>query len=170
MNWTDPEQGTTPAAKNSFTAATLISPTNRPVFPANSLSVGTQIYIHTWGSYGSAAGTATTTLGYYLNGSAGTQVIVSASATPPSSTVNVFHLEAWFTVLTIGSSGTIQGSGYIIGLGTTTTTPILLPATLPAAAAINTTTANSLDLVATWSSGVSGNTYTVYGHDVFQMN
>jgi hypothetical protein len=170
LNYSFPEQGTTPAANASFTTIQNIGVTQRAFIPANSLQQGAQLLVKAWGTYGSAAGTATTIMSLYLNGTTGTVICASASQTPPTSTVNVFTAEAMATILTIGSSGTMNTAGLIHGLGTTTTTPILWPATLPAAATVNTTQANSIQLAASWSASASGNTYTVYGFDVLQLN
>jgi uncharacterized protein with PQ loop repeat len=73
-------------------------------------------------------------------------------------------------VLTQGASGTIQTLGNVIGINATTTTMVLLPATVPAAAAINTTNNNSITIAATWSVSAAGNTYSVYGFTVEQLN
>jgi hypothetical protein len=120
---------------------------------------------------GSAAGTATTTMGLYLNGAAsGTQMCISANATPPTSTVNIWRAEFMSTVLTIGATGTIQTAGEAVGIGATVTTPVLIPATLPAAATINTAQANSITLAVGWSVSAAGNTFSVYGFTVEMLN
>ena len=171
LNWANPNQSAAVTAKSTYTTIADICNPQTNFIPANSLQTGSQLHFHAWGSYGSAAGTATTTMGLYLNGAAsGTQLVISASATPPTSTVNLWVLDVYATVLTVGSAGTIQPGGYILGLGATTTTPILLPATLPAATTINTTQANSVTIAASWNTSAAGNTYSVYGYDVELFN
>lgn len=171
LNCDYPEQGSAIVAKNTYTAMADICNAQKPFIQANTLKPGTILRVTAWGSIGSAAGTATTTMALYLNGAAsGTQLAVTAAQTPPTSTVNAWHLEANLTVLTQGASGTIQTLGNVIGINATTTTMVLLPATVPAAAAINTTNNNSITIAATWSVSAAGNTYSVYGFTVEQLN
>lgn len=170
-NFDNPEQGSAIVAKASFTTIQDICNPQKSFIPANSLHVGSQLRMHAWGTVGSAAGTATSTMGLYLNGAAGGTVLaVSAAQTPPTSTVNCWHLDAYATVLTIGTGGTIQVSGVIIGIAATQSTPVMMPATLPAAAAINTTQANGVTVAASWNTSAAGNTYSVYGWNVFVNN
>lgn len=174
MNWK--EQYAAPVTNSSFSTIINIGATQTPNLPANSLVIGTALEIIAWGTIGSAAGTATTTLGLMLNGGAngaaggGTALAVTASETPATSTVLNWHLNARAVIVTEGSSGTIQTSGFVVGIGATQATVILMPTTQAAAAAINTTTANYINLTATWSTSASGNTYTVNGFYVKQLN
>lgn len=173
MNWAN--LGNYPApAKNTYTSIadiTATSEVNAPCLPALSLKVGAQLHIVTWGTSGSAAGTATTTIGHYLNGAAsGTQMSISASQTPATSTVNNWRLESYAVVSAIGSSGTILTSGILLGLNATATTNVLVPTTQPSAAAINTENNNGITTAASWSLSAAGNTYTVNGHMVFLFN
>lgn len=171
LNWTDPEQGAAVSAKNTFTTIQDICNPQRPFIPANSLSVGTILRINALGTVGSAAGTATTTMALYLNGAAaGTQIAVTASETPATSTVNIWQLNAYAVILTIGSAGTMQTMGQVTGLNATQATNIMFPATLPAAAAVNTTQANSMTVAASWGTSAAGNTYSVYVFTVEQLN
>jgi hypothetical protein len=171
LNWEYPDQGGAIVAKNTYTTIADICNAQSPFIPANTLKTGTILRITAWGTVGSAAGTATTTMGLYLNGAAsGTQIAITASQTPATSTVNCWYLEAQATILTIGSSGTMSTIGNVTGIGTTATTPVIMPATLPAAAAVNTTQANSITVAASWSVSAAGNTYSVYGFTVEQLN
>ena len=151
LNWSAPEQGSAVVAKNTYTTIADIVNAQRAFIPAGSLNVGTLLRTKVWGTLGSAAGTATATLAAYLNGAAsGVALATSAAATPATSTVNVWMAEFLSTVLTIGSAGTIQTVGQAVGLGATATTPIIIPATLPAASALNTTQANSITVAVGW--------------------
>ena len=158
-------------AKNTYTTIADIVNAQRAFIPAGSLNVGTLLRTKVWGTLGSAAGTATATLAAYLNGAAsGVALATSAAATPATSTVNVWMAEFLSTVLTIGSAGTIQTVGQAVGLGATATTPIIIPATLPAASALNTTQANSITVAVGWSVSAAGNTFSVFGFSVEQLN
>jgi hypothetical protein len=144
---------------------------NNPCLPANSLPTGTMLKVHAWGIVGSAAGTATSIMGLYLNGSAaGTAIATSASYTPATATVQLWQADFWITILTEGSSGTLQCGGQLIGVSATPATALLVPATQPAAATINTTVANGISLGASWGTGATGNLYTVDGFVVVQYN
>jgi hypothetical protein len=169
LNYQDLE--TVAAAVNTFTTTTcIVSPTPRAFIPANSVSIGTQFRIRGWGTVSSAAGTATTTIGIALNGTAGTVICASAAQTPATTTVFTIWLEFHATVLTVGSSGTIIGGGIAHGMNATPTTPILIPATAPASVTMNTTQANSITVNATWSASSGSNTYTLYAFSCEQLN
>jgi len=169
VNWRYPQMVLPPTAFNTFTTAQAIMAAVDPFVPADSCSTGTTFHIHAWGTYGSAAGSATSTIGLFLN-TASTVLAVTPSFTPPTSTVNLWHLDAYAVVLTPGASGTMQCAGHVLGLGATVTTPILMPATLPAAVTFNTQQANGFGVLASWSVSAAGNTYTVENLAVRQLN
>ena len=174
MNWK--EQALAIATNNSFTTIINIGATQTPNIPANTLVSGSHLRVRAWGTIGSAAGTATFTMGLMLNGGAngaagaGTALAVTASQTPATSTVNNWFLDAESIVVTAGSGGTIQTLGVLIGVGATASTPVLMPATQAAAATLNTTVANYVNLTATWSVSAAGNTITVNGFSVELLN
>jgi len=166
----DTQLAAAPSAVNTFTAATNLITTPPNFIPANSLNVGTVLRIRAAGTIGSAAGTATTTFGFGFGGAAGVSMVVSASQTPPTSTVQTWFSEVYTNILTVGSSGTGYSIGYVVGIGATPATNILLPATTVATSVINTTAANYIAPYATWSASASGNTYTTYQFSVEQLN
>jgi len=171
LNFDSPEQDTAVTPKNTFTTMADICNPQRPFIPANSVKTGTIFRIMAWGTVGSAAGTATTTMGLYLNGAAaGTQLAVTAAQTPATSTVNCWNMDTQARVVSIGAAGTIVTIGDVMGINATATTGVLMPATLPAAAAFNTTQANSITIAASWSVSAAGNTYSVHGFTVEQLN
>ncbi len=169
MNYAD--QGAAFTHSSSWTTISDICGAQQASIPANSLHVGSVLYIHSWGIVGSAAGSSASTVGLYLNGAAaGTQLSISASATPATATVQCWNSDMWATVQTIGASGTISTAGTIVGISATPATLLLVPATIPTAAVINTTIANSITIAASWVTGAAGNLYTTYGHQVFLVN
>lgn len=172
INPYNPEQDAPyPLVKNTYTTIADIMPPQRKFIAANTLNKGVQFHVHAWGTITSVAGTATFVMSLMLNGSAGTLLGATAAQTPATTTIFPWHLDAWGTVLTIGSAGTIVFGGAAWGLGTATTSAILLPATgAPISAAIDTTAANSITLAGTWSVSNAGNSTSVYGYDVFQNN
>ena len=174
MNWK--EQALAITSNASYTTIINIGATQTPNIPANTLVVGSHLRVRGWGTVGSAAGTATMTLGLMLNGGAngaagaGTALAVTASQTPATSTANNWFLDAECIVITVGTGGTIQTLGTVIGLNATASTPVLMPASQVAAATLNTTVANYINLTSTYSVSAAGNTITVNGFSVELLN
>ena len=167
----DTQLSAAPIALNNFTAATnLIFPTPPNFIPANSLNVGSVLRIRAAGTIGSVGGTATTTFGFGFGGASGVSMVVSASQTPPTATVQTWIAEVYTNILTVGASGTGYSIGYVMGIGATPATNILLPATTVATTVINTTAANYIAPYATWSTSAVGNTYSTYQFTVEQLN
>jgi hypothetical protein len=166
VNWQTCGQGTSQA---SFTTLQAIGLTQQPNIAPNTVNVGTMFHFVGFGIVGSAAGTATTTFGVDINGT-GTAIMISASQTPATSTVNEWHFDGKSIGVSVGASGTVQSSGLVIGLGATASTPVLVPATQAAAATFNTQNANFFNLVASWSASAAGNLYQVNGFAVLQYN
>jgi hypothetical protein len=160
------------ASNNTFTTLQAIGLTQQPNIAANTMTGGndgTQFHVKGFGIIGSAAGTATTTFGVDLNGTT-TAVMISASQTPATATVQTWQFDAMISVLTAGAAGTLQTSGTLTGTGATPASNILVPATQPTAPAVNTQQANYLNLVASWSASAAGNLYQVNGFWVLQYN
>ena len=166
----DTQLSAAPTAVNTFTVATNLITTPPNFIPANSLNVGSVLRIRAAGTIGSAAGTATTTFGFGFGGASGVSMVVSASQTPPTSTVQTWIAEVYTNILTVGSSGTGYSIGYVMGIGATPATNILLPATTVATSVINTSAANYIAPYATWSASAAGNTYSTYQFSVEQLN
>ena len=166
----DTQLSAAPTAVNTFTSATNLITTPPNFIPANSLNVGSVLRIRAAGTIGSAAGTATTTFGFGFGGASGVSMVVSASQTPPTSTVQTWIAEVYTNILTVGSSGTGYSIGYVMGIGATPATNILLPATTVATSVINTSAANYIAPYATWSASAAGNTYSTYQFSVEQLN
>jgi hypothetical protein len=159
-------------SNNTFTTLQAIGMTQQPNLQPNTLTGGndgTQFHIKGFGILGSAAGTATTTFGVDLNGTA-TAVMISASMTPATATVQTWQFDSMVSVLTAGSGGTLQASGTLTGTTATPANNVLIPATQPAAPTVNTQTANFFNLVASWSVSAAGNLYQVNGFWVLQYN
>ena len=160
--------------KNTYTTmADLI--VTQPFLAPNAMVVGSMYHVHAFGTIGSAAGTATTIMALYLNGAAsGVNIASTASQTPATSTALLWHLDAWITVQTVGTAGTALGCGWVVGIGATqaTNVPLGVTATPTTAATFvcNTTTANYISLSQSWSASAAGNTTTVYGFSVEQLN
>ena len=174
MNWK--EQALAITSNSSFTTIINIGATQTPNIPANTLVIGSHLRVRAWGSLGSAAGTATYNIGLMLNGGAngaagaGTALASSATQTPATSTVNTWFYDSECVVITTGTGGTIQTFGILHGFGATASTPILVPATQAAAATLNTTVANYINLTAVCSASAAGNTITVNGFSVELLN
>jgi hypothetical protein len=159
------------ASNTTFTTLQQIGVTQQPnIFPSPGMNApGLVWHMVAFGIVGSAAGTATTTFGIDLNGTA-TAVAISASQTPPTSTVQTWQYTSMSTLISVGASGTIQTSGNVTGVNATPATNVIIPATQAAAATFNTTVANYFNLVASWSVSAAGNLYGVNGFAVVQYN
>lgn len=156
------------SAYASSTTATDVNPTPNTIIPANYLLPGSTLEVIASGKF-STTGTPTLTLGVYWGGVAGTAIVTSGAVTTASGASNLsFFLRAILVVRSIGSTGSIFGSGFVMGIGAATTLA-LLPASAPAVtSSLDTTSAKALTLGATWSANSASNTLVCNTFSVLQ--
>jgi hypothetical protein len=113
-----------------------------------------------------ASNTATPTLqlGVYYGAAAAVDLAVSAAKTTTTAMSNwEWHL--WYTgrVISVGTSGSIIGSGYWrLPTSLTAWTEFRLPETAPAAVTIDTTVNKFIGVEGAWSASSASNTITVH--------
>lgn len=151
------------AAYVSSSTIADVSPTPQVVFPANLLDVGQVIRLKAFGTFSNTA-TPTLVLGFYYGGVAGTALAATSAITTTTGATNwPWQLEYEGRVRSTGSSGTIMGAG-MISLATSLTayTYRPIPETALATVAIDTSTAKSLTVGATWGTLSASNTLTCH--------
>jgi hypothetical protein len=153
------------AAYASSNTATDISPAPQLTLPANFLVAGAAIRITAFGNYSSAGTAPTLVLGVYYGGASGTALAATTATTVTASAANYpWRLEYTGIIRTVGSTGTIMGQGYVdLGTSLTATTRIPIPSTALATVTIDTTTAKTLTVGATWGTNSGSNTLTLQG-------
>lgn len=152
------------SALANSTTLTDISPTPNITLPANLLEVGSLIRVTAFGRF-STTGTPTLLLGVYWGAVAGTAIMTTGAVTTPSGVTNqTWRFEGEFRVRTVGSSGTAMGVGVAENISTVATN--MAPATAPATATIDTTSAKALTLGAQWGTANASNTITCHHFDV----
>lgn len=121
-------------------------------FAANQLKVGDVIRIRGQAIATSTNSTDTLNIKLYIGGTAGTAICATGALDVANNDIAVFDVE--LTVRTIGTTGTIVGSGFVtIGVpGTATTKTFALASTT-----INTTVTQQIAVSATWSVASAGN-------------
>lgn len=150
------------AALANSAVAGDISPLPQLVLPANFLTDTSVLRVTASGLFSTTA-TPTLILGVYYGGVAGTKLAATGATTTASGAVNLpWRLEATTTVRTIGSTGTVMTTGYVL-LGTSLTAFSVIPidAAAQATVTINTTAANTLTVGATWGTASASNTITL---------
>jgi hypothetical protein len=146
------------------TTLTDISPAPPIVIPANLLQIGSTIRVRAAGRFSTTA-TPTLLLGLYYGGVAGVAICATSAVTTPSGVTNqTWEFEAEFDVRTIGSAGSALGVGKAINISTVATN--MAPATAPAAATIDTTSAKALTIGAQWGTSSASNTITCHRYRV----
>lgn len=150
-------------------------------FPANSLTTGMRFRIKAEGKY-SNTGTPNLSFGLRMgtNGSSGTvgsdtQICsTAANATVTTVTNQLWLAELDLTVLTVGASGTIMGTGRALVFSTATASGNWAIAgsagTAPVVATINTTQANYLTLTGLWGTANASNTIQALGFSLESLN
>ncbi|HKZ20295.1 MAG TPA: hypothetical protein VJQ57_09310 [Acidimicrobiia bacterium] len=164
--WTGPFQPAHIAdgsALASSTTLTDISPSPPIVVPANFLAPGMALRVRAAGRV-STTSTPTLLLGVYVGGVAGTAICTTGAITTTSGVTNVtWGLEAWVVCRTIGSSGTVLGTGLAHGIsGTVGVSTVPLPASAPATVTWDSTAAKSLTIGAQWGTSSASNTITCH--------
>lgn len=148
----------------SSTTPTSIIPTGAVwTMPANYADIGKTITLDAYGKISTTA-TPTITFSVYL---AGATFAASQAITTGSGITNLtwnLHLDITFRAIGSGTSANAMFSGYVIGpsgAGLVT----MIPATSPAVSSgFNSTSANAVDLYATWSANSASNTLTCNGY------
>lgn len=158
-----PPFGTTDgAAYSTSTTLTDVSPTPAIQLPANTLELGSEIFIEAIGQFSNTA-TPTLLLGIYYGGVAGVALGASSAITTATTVTGVpFILRYRGIVRGVGSSGSINGQG-VLYLGTSLTAMAISPIPVTAAArtvAIDTTTAKTITAGAQWGTSSASNTLT----------
>lgn len=146
----------------SSTTLTDVSPAPQLVLPANFLTVGSTLRL-TAGGFFSNTATPTLLLGFYIGGVAGTALAATgATTTTTGATSWPWRLEYTGVVRTVGSSGTIMGSGFcLLGTSLTAYSTIPMPATALATITRDTTAAQALTVGAQWGTSSASNTLTL---------
>lgn len=151
------------AAYASSTTLTDVSPTPPIVLPANFLEPGVEIEIMAEGQFSNTA-TPTLVLGVYYGAVAGVALAASGAITTITA-ATAWPWQMWYrgTVRSAGTAGSIQGQGrlYMPASITQFQATYAIPITLAArTVAIDTTTAKSITVGATWGASSASNTLT----------
>lgn len=155
------------AAYASSTTITDVSPTPNITLPANLLEVGSLLRMSAVAKF-SNTGTPTLVSGFYYGGVAGTALAATSAITTTTAATN-WQLRLFYEgrVRSIGSTGTILGSGWVaISTSLTAWTFRPIPETAIATVTIDTTTAKTLTMGATWGTNSASNTLTCLHFDV----
>lgn len=151
-------------------AATSILPTGAIwTMPANTMDLGTVMEVEAFGKI-STTGTPTITFSLYLAGS--TWCATQAVTTGSGITNVTWRLKLKIIGRTIGTgtAATAMFAGTLEGVNAATTL-VMVPATSPAVSSgFNSTSANTLDLYATWGTSSASNTITLNGYEVRVSN
>jgi hypothetical protein len=167
VNYATPGSGT---ALNTFTTQAVLSPVQEPNINSGTTQAGTMFHIGAIGIVGDTTVAPTWQLGVALNGSATASWITAAtSQVAVSQTAQAWQMIANLMVLTAGATGTINGSGNVSGLSTTTV-QVQMPVNEPAAPTWNTAQSNFLSLTAACGTSNAANSITCQGLFVVQMN
>lgn len=164
--------GTALASSTSLTVISPSSATNPALtIAANRLFPGAAFKVIASGRV-STTGTPNLTLGLYSGGAAGTKLADTGTIVTTSGVTNVtWRFEAEVVCRAVGSSGTLFTTGFVTGIsGTVGVNTVPLPASAPAAVAVDTTTAKTLDLCALWGTSSASNTITCHTWLVLGLN
>lgn len=151
------------AAYASSTTLTDVSPLPHCVLPANFLEPGVELEILAEGQFSNTS-TPTLVLGIYYGAVAGAALAASGAITTITG-ATAWPWQLWYrgTVRSVGTAGSIQGQGrlYMPASITQFQATYAIPITLAArTVAIDTTTAKSLTVGATWGTNSASNTLT----------
>lgn len=159
------------AAFNTFTTFQDISPAPRPLLYASTLRPGAMIELEAEGEFSCATG-VTLAIGFWFGTAAVVLAQSAAITTGTSPTAWPWHAKYRGKILTVGTSGSILGSG-ALDLGTSLTA--LSANALPTTQALRTvtvdTTANKeLGVGAAWGASAAGNTIKVNNFSALLLN
>ena len=161
-------QGDGSALSNTTTPTSILPAAAKLLVPGNLLKIGDIIRIRALMRISTAASTPGTLT---FDVRAGTSTVIfngGASPTVATSASNLTaDLEAYLTVRSIGTSGTVLGAGRLLSAALSATTPImLLPTSAPAVgSSFDTTNSFVLDLYATWSVASASNSLTLHQYE-----
>lgn len=155
-----PGEGAGSALANT-TTATDISPSPQLTLPAGYMYIGQRLRVVGYGIF-STTGTPNLTLGVYYGGVAATLLAGTGTvATGNNAASWPWRIQAEIYVRSLGSSGTVWVNGIVfLGTSLTAMTPLWIPNSQTQPVTVNTTTANTLTVGATWGSASSSNTIT----------
>lgn len=156
------------ALANSITL-TDISPVNPALtLPANFQVPGSAFKLTAFGVFSTTA-TPTLLLGFYYGGVAGTALVTTGAITTGSAVTNVpWHMEAYLTVRSVGSAGTVKVHGWCdFGTSVSAVSHLPMPNTAnTGTVTIDTTAAKLITVGAQWSAASASNTVTCHHHYV----
>ena len=145
------------------TVANTITDTNfasNYSIPANDCQPGRVYRVTAQGTWGDT--TTAPTLNIKVKfGSTQIGATGAVSVSQVSQTARTWRLEYAFTCLTAGASGTVEGQGVFTRFHTNEQTSVLWGMTSTAATTVNTTTAQTLQVSATWGTASAANTITM---------
>lgn len=142
----------------STSATTLIGTvTGSTTIPANTFTAGQVLEIAAQGFYSTPATAVSLTIAILVGGTV--EVSTGAVVQLASVTTGVWRLRCIITTRTAGSSGTQIANCIFEGTGATIT-PENVPMQVSTAWTVNTTTTNTIDLQATWSTTTGAPTIT----------
>lgn len=151
------------SAYNTSVTLTDVSPLPNITLPANFLDMGTRIEIDAYGTFSNTS-TPTLLLGFYYGGVAGVALAATSAITTTTGATNwPFKLHYEGHVRSLGTAGTILGTGYIdLATSLTAYTHRPIPETALATVTIDTTTAKAITLGAQWGTSSASNTLTCH--------
>lgn len=161
--------GTAYASSSSLTDVNA-GTTSAAVIPANMLQIGSVIEVFAAGTF-SNTGTPTLLLGVYYGGVAGTKLAATGTTTTTTGATNwPWMVRYRGTVRSIGTGGTIMGSGEVrLGTSLTAFTGIPIDASAMAATTIDTTADKAVTLGAQWGTNNASNTLTCHQFHVMSV-
>lgn len=162
-----PLNATAGAAYVSSSTITDVSPAPQIVLPANLLDVGQVLRLTAFGVF-STTGAPTLVTGFYYGGVAGVALAATGATATGSGVTNVpFRLEYEGRVRSTGTSGTIMGAGFEMrGTSVSAVGFVPIPVTALATVTIDTTTAKTITVGATWGTLSASNTLTCHHFNV----
>lgn len=151
------------AAYASSATITDVSPAPQLVLPANFLYPGMGLRVTAHGRF-SNTGTPTLVLGVYFGAVAGVKLAATGATTTTTGATNwPFRLEATIICRTIGATGTLFTTGFVmLATSLTAVSTIPIDAAASAAVTVDTTAAKALTLGATWGTSNAANTLTTH--------
>lgn len=164
--WASPIPPLHVAAASAYVSSSTLadaSPLPSIVLPANFLDVGTRIQITAYGTFSNTA-TPTLLLGFYYGGVGGVALAATSAITTTTGATNwPFRLYYEGHIRSLGTAGTIMGTGYLdIATSLTALTHRPIPETALATVSIDTTAAKAVTLGAQWGTLSASNTLTCH--------
>ena len=160
-----PQSGVLGASYNTSITLTDVTPTPQVSFLANSLTVGSCFKITAFGTMANGSTAPTLLLGVYYGGVAGVSLAgIQPTAMTATATPLLWRMEYVGIVRSVGTAGTIVGSGQILfGTSLTAATILPLPSVTLAPITIDTTVAKAITIGAQWGTSSASNILQVQG-------